>query len=101
MLNAAFGVVGGLLLWPVARYIFTVHFQVAEPLRLEILAAVPWFAAAVPVATVTGVLGGALQGRERFLALNASSVLRNGALQLLPLWGPGTQPQTFLVVRPR
>jgi O-antigen/teichoic acid export membrane protein len=85
MLNTVFGVVGGLLLWPVARYFFANHFQVSEVLRLEVLAAVPWVAAAVPVATVSGVLYGALQGRERFLALNATSVLGAALYQILPL----------------
>lgn len=85
MLNTSFGVVGGLLLWPVARYFFANHFQVAEVLRLEVLATVPWMAAAVPIATVSGVLGGALQGRERFLALNAASVLGSALYQILPL----------------
>jgi O-antigen/teichoic acid export membrane protein len=85
MLNSAFGVVGGLLFWPVARIYFATYFQVAEPLRLEILAAVPWLAAAVPVATISGVLCGALQGREQFLALNVSSTLGSLLYQLLPL----------------
>lgn len=85
MLNASFGVVGGILLLPIAKIIFTSHFQIAEPLRREILSAVPWFAAAVPVATITGVLTGALQGRERFLALNASSMLGTVLFQLFPL----------------
>lgn len=85
LLNAAFGVVGGLLLWPVARFFFAGYFQIAEPLRREIIASVPWFAAAVPVMTVSGVLGGALQGRERFLDLNASSVLGMVLFQALPL----------------
>lgn len=85
MLNAFFGVAGGLLLWPVAQIVFSSYFHVAEPLRLEILAAVPWLAAALPVATISGVLGGALQGRERFLALNISNVLGVVLFQVLPL----------------
>lgn len=84
-LNTAFGVIGGLLFWLAARYFFATYFQVAEPLRVEILAAVPWLAVAVPVATISGVLCGALQGRERFLVLNASSVLGSVLFQLLPL----------------
>lgn len=85
MLNAIFGVIGGLLIWPISQYYFAAHFQVAEPLRVEILAAIPWLAAAVPVATISGVLNGALQGRERFMALNASSVFGTVSFHLLPL----------------
>lgn len=85
ILNAAFGAAGGLLCWPVARIFFASHFQVAESLRLEILAAVPWLATAVPVATISGVLYGALQGRERFLTLNATGLVGSVLFQLFPL----------------
>jgi len=85
LLNSAFGVIGGILLWPLAQYFFSTHFKISDVLRLEVLAAVPWMAGAVPVATISGVLGGTLQGREQFLALNASSVLGAVLYQLLPL----------------
>jgi O-antigen/teichoic acid export membrane protein len=85
ILNVVFGVVGGILILPIAKIAFTSHFQIAEPLRREILSAVPWFAAVVPVSTISGVLTGALQGRERFLALNASSMLGTVLYQLFPL----------------
>jgi O-antigen/teichoic acid export membrane protein len=94
MLNTVFGVVGGLVLWPVARLFFIGFFQVMEPLRLEVIDVIPWLAAAVPITTVSGVLAGALQGRERFLALNVSSVLGTMLFQLLPLavaWLKGPQ----------
>lgn len=84
-LNTAFGVIGALLLWPVAKFYFTNYLHVTEPLRLEILAAIPWLVTALPVSTVSGVLSGALQGRERFLALNVCSVLESSLSQLLPL----------------
>jgi O-antigen/teichoic acid export membrane protein len=84
-LNAAGGVIGGLLLWPVARYFLLSQLEITGGLRQELLSVVPWMAAAVPVATVTGVLAGALQGREQFLALNASSVLGGVLHQVFPL----------------
>lgn len=85
MLNTVLGVVGGVLLWPAAHYLFTTHFKITEALRLEVLSVIPWLAAAVPVATISGVLVGALQGREKFLALNASNVLGGVLYQVLPL----------------
>jgi O-antigen/teichoic acid export membrane protein len=85
ILNMTFGVVGGLLLWTIGQYYFEGHFQVPENLRMEILAAVPWLAATVPITTLSGVLGGALQGRERFLVLNISNVLGSVLFQVLPL----------------
>jgi O-antigen/teichoic acid export membrane protein len=45
----------------------------------------PLLACSVPIATLTGVLTGALQGRERFLETNVISVLSTTLFQLLPL----------------
>lgn len=73
-LNIGLGILGGLLIWPLASYFFGNVFQVDEALRPEMQAAVPWLILAVPMATLSGVLSGALQGRERFLELNLISV---------------------------
>jgi O-antigen/teichoic acid export membrane protein len=84
-MNLGLGVIGALVLWPVASYFFGHVFKIDETLRAELLAAVPWLMLAVPMATVSGVLTGALQGRERFLELNLISVLGTVVFQLLPL----------------
>lgn len=84
-INLGLGVVGGLTLWPIAGYFFGHVFNIDEMLRPELLAAVPWLTLAVPMATVSGVLIGALQGRERFLELNLISVSGTVGFQLLPL----------------
>jgi O-antigen/teichoic acid export membrane protein len=91
-LNVGLGVVGGLLIWPIASYFFGNVFKVEDALRPEMQAAVPWLILAVPMATLSGVLTGALQGRERFLELNLISVSGTVLFQLLPLasamfWG--------------
>jgi len=59
----------------------------------------PSWPRSVPVATITGVLTGAVQGRERFLEINIVSVVSTALFQLLPLavaWkfrtGPGLGP---------
>jgi O-antigen/teichoic acid export membrane protein len=83
--NALMGIVGGLLLWAAAGYFFGHVFKVDERLRPEMLSAVPLLAASVPIATLTGVLGGALGGRERFLELNVISVISTAMFQLIPL----------------
>lgn len=85
VLNVGFGVMGGLILWPVATYCFGYMFKIEEALRPEIAAAVPWLALAVPAATLSGVLSGALQGQERFLELNLISVAGTALFQLVPL----------------
>jgi len=85
ILNIAIGVVGGLLIWPAAEYFFGSIYNIDETFRSEIISAVPWLILAVPVATLSGVLVGALQGRERFLELNLISVIGTILFQLLPL----------------
>lgn len=85
ILNVSLGGVGGLIIWPVAAYFFRHVFKIDEALRPEILAAVPWLIMAVPMATLTGVLTGALQGRGRFLELNLISVTGTLLFQILPL----------------
>jgi O-antigen/teichoic acid export membrane protein len=93
VLNVGFGIFGGLLIWPVAAYFFGEVFKIEDALRPEMLGAVPWLVLAVPLATLSGVLSGALQGRERFLELNLISVSGTVLFQLFPLsvamlWGP-------------
>lgn len=91
-LNVGLGVIGGLLIWPAATYFFGNFFKVDDALRPEMQAAVFWLVLAVPVATLSGVLSGALQGRGRFLELSLVSMVGTLLFQLLPLaaanlWG--------------
>lgn len=83
--NLGMGVVGGLLLWVAARLVFGDLIKIGAALRPEMVAAAPLLAAAVPVATMTGVLTGALQGRERFLEISLISALSTAVFQLAPL----------------
>jgi len=85
LVNVAMGLVGGLVLWLAAQQFFGQFFKVSEALRPEILKALPLLAASVPVATLTGVLTGAVQGRERFLEINIVSVISSLFFQLFPL----------------
>ncbi|WP_394752358.1 flippase [Crenothrix sp.] len=85
ILNMGLGVGGGVLIWPVASYFFAHIFKIDEALRPEVQAAVPWLILAVPMATLSGVLSGALQGRERFFELNVVSVFGTILFQILPL----------------
>ncbi len=93
LLNASFGVLGGLIVYFGGRSIFMTYFNMPEELRAEVMASVPWLAASVPVSIVVGVLGGALQARERFGLFNSISIGSAIVTQLLPLavavwWGP-------------
>lgn len=91
-LNAGLGIAGGLLAWPIAVYFFGHVFKIEEALRPEVQAAIPWLILAVPIATLSGVLGGALEGRARFLELNIISAGGTALFQVIPLaaamiWG--------------
>lgn len=85
IVNVAMGIVGGLILWLCSYIYFAHYFRVDGGLRPEILRAVPLLALSVPVATLTGVLTGALQGRERFFETNLISATTTILFQLLPL----------------
>ncbi len=82
--NSAMGIVGAAILWMVGLWFFGHVFKAPEKLRPEILRSVPLLAASVPVATVTGVLTGALQGREKFLESNLISTISTCLFQILP-----------------
>ncbi len=84
-LNLGFGTIGGLVLYAVAAPLLAHVFKMPAALRPEVFAALPWMAAAVPLATVTGVLTGTLEGRERFLTVNALQVLGTVLFQGVPL----------------
>ena len=84
-MNSGLGVIGGLVIWPVAIYFFGKFFSADEALRSELNAAIPWLILAVPLATLSGVLTGALQGRAQFLELNIISVASSVLIQLVPL----------------
>ncbi len=84
-MNVSLGVVGGLVIWPVAVYFFGQVFNIDAALRPELATAIPWLILAVPLATISGVLTGALEGRSRFLELNIISVFSSVLVQLSPL----------------
>ena len=85
VMNGALGVAGGMLIWPVSNYFFGPVMSIDVDLRSELSPAVPWLMLAVPLTTLSGVLGGALQGRAQFLELNILSVSNSILLQILPL----------------
>lgn len=84
VLNAAFGAIGGLVLIAVGDVLLA-QFHISPGILAEVKAALPWLACAVPLATVSGVLYGALIGREQFGALNAVQVPAGMLFQIVPL----------------
>lgn len=84
-MNCGLGIVGGLILLPAAHLYFAHGAAIDPGLRPELVKALPWLVLALPLATVSGVLTGALQGRAKFLELNAVSVMGSALTQVAPL----------------
>lgn len=85
VVNFALGVVGAALLYFSADYFFRYQFKADLLVKNEMLDAVPFLALSVPIATLTGVMSGALQGRERFLEVNLVNVIGTSLFQIFPL----------------
>jgi O-antigen/teichoic acid export membrane protein len=85
VVNLGFGIVGGVVLYLVARPLFVSAFKMPEAMRHEVMASLPWLAASVPVSIVSGVLGSALQAREWFGVSNMINVLNIFLTQITPL----------------
>lgn len=85
VVNAGFGLLGGALLLGLGPPLLGGVFRMSDALRQEVLSALPWLSLAVPVMTVGWVLGGAIEGQERFLLLNALGGFNSALIQLAPL----------------
>lgn len=84
-INASLGAVGGVVLLFLGHVLLGHVLKVSPGLRSEAVAALPWLAVAVPLTTVTLVLAGTLEGRERFLAVNTLTIVALAMYQLAPL----------------
>ena len=83
LLNAGFGIFGGLLMWPVCQY--ALHHFTSSEAGSEIGSALPWLMLGVPLVTLSSGFGGALQGRSQFLELNLISTISSALIQIAPL----------------
>lgn len=93
VVNVVIGIVGGIILAVGADVFFARGLKVAPALKAELSAAAPLLGLSLPIATLTGVLTGALQGRERFASSNIVGILSTILFQGVPLavawwWGP-------------
>lgn len=83
--NFVLSLMGATALLPLAGLFLAMNFQSEPALLDEAIASLPWLALAVPVTTTSGVLSGAMMGRERFAGLNIIATLSSVLFQLLPL----------------
>jgi O-antigen/teichoic acid export membrane protein len=98
-LNFTTGAIGGLLIYS-GGALYTAYFTHVSPeLRHEVYLALPWLAVAIPVANVSWVFAGAINGAERFGIYNTNQTLGTFLFQLLPLgaaWAFAPNLQTVL-----
>ncbi|HEY1997599.1 oligosaccharide flippase family protein [Paraburkholderia sp.] len=95
-LNLVTGVIGGLIIY-FGAFFYTAYFTKVSPqLQHEVYMALPWLAIAIPIANVSWVFAGAINGAERFGIYNTNQTIGTFVFQLLPLaaaWliGPSLQ----------
>lgn len=83
--NVMMGTVGGLVMYFLGGFILLHVVKIEPNLIHETQQAYPWMAAMLPFGMIGGVLIGALESRERFLAANALGTTGNIISQILPL----------------
>ncbi|NML33907.1 oligosaccharide flippase family protein [Paraburkholderia antibiotica] len=84
-MNLGTGIVGGVLIY-VGTIIYITHGVKIEPtFQHEVMASLPWIAAAVPIANVSWVFAGSLTGVESFTSYNINQTIGTALFQLFPL----------------
>ncbi|RII27945.1 MAG: flippase [Geobacter sp.] len=84
--NAGFGIFAALILWVIGDYLLTSVIKIPPEYHNEAVTALPWMIATLPLALVSSVLTGALEGRNQFLIVNSLQILNTVVFQLVPLF---------------
>jgi O-antigen/teichoic acid export membrane protein len=84
-LNMALGVVAAVAVLMLGAAYFQTFSRASSQFMGEIRHAMPWLALMIPTVMLSGVMSGALQGRERFLALNLINSVSSVLMSVLPL----------------
>ena len=85
LLNSAIGAAVGFVLYFLGGQLLEHWFPRSAPLYTEATRALPWMAVAVPIATVTAALTGALEGLQRFSTVNVIQSVGTALFQAVPL----------------
>jgi O-antigen/teichoic acid export membrane protein len=80
------GLLVGAIVLLTTPYILGRTSNLTPGLRSEILTALPWLAASIPLVTIGGVLNGVLTAHERFGTINLIGMVGTVLFQLTPLW---------------
>jgi len=84
--NSTSGILAALILWGIGSYLLKSVLKIPEGFREEALAALPWMIATLPLALLTSVLNGALEGRRKFFLINGLQIFGTVAFQGVPLF---------------
>lgn len=79
------GVIGGMVLLIFSEWILAHLFSLRDESKNEALRSILWLPLALILLLLNSAFVGALQARERYVAINAASVLGDSLAQLLPL----------------
>jgi O-antigen/teichoic acid export membrane protein len=98
-LNLCTGIVGGVIIY-FGAFTYTAYVAHSSPaMQQEVYHALPWLAVAIPIANVSWVCAGAINGVERFGVYNTNQTIGTFLFQLLPLaaaWKIAPNLQTVL-----
>jgi len=83
--NIILGALGGIILYFAGGVLLPYFVTISATMRMEVQAALPWIACMLPLALMAGVGRGAIQSREKFLALNVLDLIGFSLGQLLPI----------------
>jgi len=98
--NAAFGMFAALFFWGIGSYLLTSVLKIPIGFQGEVLAALPWMVATLPLTLVSSVLNGALEGSNKFLVVNGLQVTSTVVFQVFPLFIAYTYSPSLIVVIP-
>ncbi len=84
-INLALGALGSVALYVFGSVLLDRIVSVPAELRPEIERILPWVAALLPLALISGVAIGTLEARDRFLAANVLQVTGSTAGQVIPV----------------
>ncbi|MDP2107259.1 MAG: oligosaccharide flippase family protein, partial [Desulfobulbaceae bacterium] len=83
--NAVLGTIAAIILWIIGSFLLTRVLKIPAEFQAESLAALPWMIATLPLALVSSVLNGALEGRNRFFTVNILQIASTIVFQVAPL----------------
>lgn len=85
LISLGLGIVGALIALPLGGWFFGQHASLDAGLRAELLAALPWAVALVPLTTIVSVMNGALVARSAFGELGLISAAGSLLATLAPM----------------